>query len=123
MVVLFAGPTAPKDIAAAIMSNLPVNQVIRECSVAPNGFINIYVRSEILIESIAGIISNGVEPPVIAKRKVLVDFSSPNIAKEMHVGHLRSTIIGKGCDYMHILSYMLVYPIMYVCVYGSWLVI
>lgn len=33
-------------------------------------------------------------PPVYKKRKVIVDFSSPNIAKEMHVGHLRSTIIG-----------------------------
>lgn len=88
------GSTSPKDLANAIVNSLPANTLISEASVMPNGFINIKVASGILISTLAGIVTHGVRPPVMEKKKVLVDFSSPNIAKEMHVGHLRSTIIG-----------------------------
>ena len=88
------GSAAPKDLATAIVNSLPVNVLISDADVMPNGFINIRVASSVLISTIAGIVSDGVRPPLMEKKKVLVDFSSPNIAKEMHVGHLRSTIIG-----------------------------
>ena len=54
------------------------------------GFINIYLSKKYVAEQVTELLKKGVRPPKIAlKRRVIIDFSSPNIAKEMHVGHLR----------------------------------
>ncbi|KAJ1448655.1 tRNA synthetases class I (R)-domain-containing protein [Pelagophyceae sp. CCMP2097] len=89
----------PKDVAAAIVAALPQNAVILACSVSPAGFINATVTEACISDFAANVVqSDSVAPPCLeragGRKKVLVDFSSPNIAKEMHVGHLRSTIIG-----------------------------
>ncbi|XP_069826779.1 arginine--tRNA ligase, cytoplasmic isoform X2 [Dendropsophus ebraccatus] len=86
---------SPIEIANKIVKNLPENNLIEKTEIAGPGFINVHMQKSFISKQLTKLLVNGVQPPVIGeKKRVVVDFSSPNIAKEMHVGHLRSTIIG-----------------------------
>jgi arginyl-tRNA synthetase len=86
----------PREIAQKLIDNLNIDDLCAQPEIAGAGFINLTIKPAYLENQLNSIAKdprlgiNKVKEP----QKVIVDFSSPNIAKEMHVGHLRSTIIG-----------------------------
>ena len=87
-----AGIINDKSVRDATRRQLPRGQL--RALVAGPGFVNIFLREAFVSEELHRMLKEGVRPPVIpgGSKRVLVDFSSPNIAKEMHVGHLRYVI-------------------------------
>jgi arginyl-tRNA synthetase len=88
--------TNPRAVAERIKEKLRLDDMAAEVTIAGPGFINVRLSKDWLearLREVAGDARLGVEP-VREPQVVVVDYSGPNIAKEMHVGHIRSTIIG-----------------------------
>ncbi len=86
-----------REFAAQLCQQLPTNEVIKSVEVAGPGFINIRLSLEFLASRLMRMLAHenlDVHGEGIKEERVIVEFSSPNTAKQMHVGHLRGTIIG-----------------------------
>ena len=86
----------PPELAKEIVSALPQNELIESAAVAGPGFINVKLKTDWLAKRVASLSNDprlGVRASANPKTFV-IDLSAPNVAKPLHVGHLRSTIIG-----------------------------
>ncbi|WP_432076405.1 arginine--tRNA ligase [Streptomyces wuyuanensis] len=86
----------PRELATKVVEAIPANDVLKEIEVSGPGFLNITITDEAIVRTLAARAADarlGV-PHAEKPGTTVIDYAQPNVAKEMHVGHLRSAVIG-----------------------------
>jgi arginyl-tRNA synthetase len=93
----------PRDVAQAVVERAKLPAGVTRLEIAGPGFLNFHLSADWLARRLEAVQADeGLGVPAVGRGKtVILDYSSPNVAKPMHIGHIRSTVIGNALDRMH----------------------